>query len=239
MITPTIQRKPKKKQTVYINKLNQENIKLIKSCLKSLHVVETILDECEKRKIQNIFVVDGPNMAYWKEKTFKTRQAFLLGRKFRNILLMNTVQTETNLFLIISQKEFTKDAVSTPTCEQMMSISNMMEYKKQYFMNISVACYDKNIDERCMFPNEIDDYTRKYLSVVLSQKFRQYKKYIPIYEISNDESKNWLIDSRFKVPRIPFQTTLFREKKETATPMTKPTTTLKPITMTWKKKQTK
>lgn len=260
MISPTIQRKPKKKQSPSIKTLNQDNIKFIHSCLKSLRVVESILTECEKNKIQNIFVVDGPNMGFWKEKTFKNRELFLWGKKFRNVLLQNTIQTDTNLYLIISQKELTKE----PTCDEMVSMSNMLHYKKQFFLNLSVACYDKKFDERCMVPNETDDFTRKYLSMTLLQKFRKYKKHVSIYEISNDESRNWILDSKFKVPRIPFPTTLFREKptmitktkptmitktkptmitktKPTIITKTKPTiiTKTKPLVFTWKKKTIK
>jgi hypothetical protein len=210
--------------------------------------------------------VDGPNIGFWKEKTFKNRELFLWGKKFRNVLLQNTIQTDTNLYLIISQKELiTKE----PTCDDMVSMSNLVNYKKQFFLNLSVACYDKKLDERCMVSNETDDFTRKYLSMTLLQKFRQYKKHVSIYEISNDESRNWKLDIKFKVPRIPFPTTLFREKptiitkpkptiitkpkptiitkpkptiitkpKPTIITKTKPTiiTKTKPIFFTWKKK---
>lgn len=248
MISPDIQRKPKKKQTNYIKKLNMDNIKYIKSCIKKLDLVQYIIEECQKKNVENIFVVDGPNMGFWKQSTFKSRQSFLMGRNFRNLLIENTTKEHVNLFLIISQKPLEKKENNVmPTCEQMMSFSNVVKHKKQFFINITVACYDQHTDERCMVPNETDDYTRKYISAVLKHTFRQSKKYVPIYEISNDESRNWFIDKKFKVPRIPFPISLLTHKEEktiiktkTSNPSSKiilkkekPTPLLKTV---WKKK---
>lgn len=210
---PVIHRKRKSSQIPYITSLNQDNIIALRSCLDTLPLVKTILNLCKKEKVFNIFIVDGPNMGFEKTPIFKDRQKFLTGKAFRQTLIDNSTK-DLNLFIIVSQKQLKKTRTSIiPTCEDMLTISKIITQNKHFFVNITVACYDKNTNHRCMVPNETDDYVRKYLAYILLLKFSEMKHHISIYEISNDKSKNWYIDKKFKAPIIPFQRAIFKLKK--------------------------
>lgn len=246
--SPTLTRKPKRGQTPYVKSLNLDNMNILKSCIDTLPIVDSVLDFCRKNKVHNIYLVDGPNMGYQKSATFSTRQAFLSGKKFRKVLIDNmNKDNKKSLFLIVSQKSFRNGKSISPSCNNMLHVSNIIGQNQHFFLNMKVACYDKNTKNACMVSNETDDYVRKYLSNVLALKCRTTKNHITLYEISNDKSRNWLVDKKINIPRIAFPRTIFYKKPpivsktilpKRKTPTPKTTTTNKTLTMIWRPKRT-
>lgn len=212
---PTIKRTAKKSQTDRITKTTNKNITYIKKCLKSTGFFENIYSICDTEKIENIFVIDGPNIGYHKSHVFESRERYLTGKNFYKFISKNTATSEKNLHIVVSQKDMT----AFDDCNDILEVFDTKYNQNNYFVHVRVSCYDETTKKRCMFSNEVDDFVRKYISIYLAKHYKKAKKYIPIYEISNDLSRNW--ETTDKITLIRFPTSLLKTKP------TKPTKTTK------------
>lgn len=103
-----IVRKRKKGQKIYLRQLMEDNMKHIRSCFDMFHVADSIVSICKKNNITDIFIVDGPNIGYYRSSSFHVRQSFLASKHFRNMLDMSYAKDNAKLFVIVSQNRWIK-----------------------------------------------------------------------------------------------------------------------------------